>query len=65
MYVEDAIAVTETGAVAVVVSNHGERVLDHTPGTAEVLSEIVELSERHYFYVSKFLFALKPLNKII
>lgn len=31
----------EVGAAAIVVSNHGGRVLDHTPGTAEVLPEIV------------------------
>ena len=32
----------EMGAAAIVVSNHGGRVLDHTPGTAEVLPEIAE-----------------------
>jgi isopentenyl diphosphate isomerase/L-lactate dehydrogenase-like FMN-dependent dehydrogenase len=31
----------EAGAAGIVVSNHGGRVLDHTPGTAEVLPEIV------------------------
>jgi len=41
MGVEDAIAAKEAGAAAIVVSNHGGRVLDHTPGTAEVLPEIV------------------------
>jgi isopentenyl diphosphate isomerase/L-lactate dehydrogenase-like FMN-dependent dehydrogenase len=40
---EDANAVVGSGAAALVVSNHGGRVLDHTPGTAEVLPEIVEL----------------------
>ena len=32
----------EAGVSAIVVSNHGGRVLDHCPGTAEVLPEIVE-----------------------
>ncbi|MFX1535742.1 MAG: alpha-hydroxy-acid oxidizing protein [Promethearchaeota archaeon] len=40
MCVEDALAAVEAGAKAVVVSNHGGRVLDHTPGTAEVLPNI-------------------------
>lgn len=42
MTVEDAEASVEAGAAAIVVSNHGGRVLDHTPGTAEVLPEIAE-----------------------
>lgn len=42
MTVEDADAVMGSGAAALVVSNHGGRVLDHTPGTAEVLPEIVD-----------------------
>jgi 4-hydroxymandelate oxidase len=42
MTVEDAEASAEAGAAAIVVSNHGGRVLDHTPGTAEVLPEIAE-----------------------
>ena len=42
---EDAITAVEAGASAVVVSNHGGRVLDHTPGTAEVLPEIVAVLE--------------------
>ena len=42
MSVEDALNVVETGASALVVSNHGGRVLDHTPGTAKVLPEIVD-----------------------
>jgi isopentenyl diphosphate isomerase/L-lactate dehydrogenase-like FMN-dependent dehydrogenase len=33
MTVEDAEASVEAGAAAIVVSNHGGRVLDHTPGT--------------------------------
>ena len=42
MTVEDAEAAVEAGAAAIVVSNHGGRVLDHTPGTADVLPEIAE-----------------------
>ncbi|MFX1385329.1 MAG: alpha-hydroxy-acid oxidizing protein [Promethearchaeota archaeon] len=41
MTVEDALIAKEAGAAAIVVSNHGGRVLDHTPGTAEVLPDIV------------------------
>lgn len=37
---EDALAAADAGAAAVVVSNHGGRVLDHTPGTADVLPGI-------------------------
>lgn len=40
MTVEDADLAMQSGADAVVVSNHGGRVLDHTPGTADVLPEI-------------------------
>jgi len=40
MCAEDALKAVEVGAVAIVVSNHGGRVLDHTPGTADVLKEI-------------------------
>jgi 4-hydroxymandelate oxidase len=40
MTVEDAKLAAEAGAGGIVVSNHGGRVLDHTPGTAEVLPEI-------------------------
>lgn len=40
MTAEDAVLCVEAGARCVVVSNHGGRVLDHTPGTAEVLPEI-------------------------
>ena len=39
---EDAALACEAGVDGIVVSNHGGRVLDHTPGTAEVLSEIAE-----------------------
>ncbi len=41
MTVDDAFKAVEAGAAAIVVSNHGGRVLDHTPGTAEVLPDIV------------------------
>ena len=40
MTVEDARLALQAGAGAIVVSNHGGRVLDHTPGTAEVLPGI-------------------------
>ncbi len=45
MCVEDALAAREAGAAAIVVSNHGGRFLDHTPGTAEVLPEIARAVE--------------------
>ncbi|MFX1489764.1 MAG: alpha-hydroxy-acid oxidizing protein [Promethearchaeota archaeon] len=41
MSVEDATKALEAGASAIVVSNHGGRVLDHTPGTADILPQIV------------------------
>lgn len=37
-----ALKAVEAGASAIVVSNHGGRVLDSTPGTIEVLAEIAE-----------------------
>jgi isopentenyl diphosphate isomerase/L-lactate dehydrogenase-like FMN-dependent dehydrogenase len=40
MSVEDAEAAVEAGASAIVVSNHGGRVLDHTQGTVEALPMI-------------------------
>ena len=39
---DDAQACVEAGVALVVVSNHGGRVLDSTPGTAEVLPAIVD-----------------------
>lgn len=39
---EDALELVKAGVSAVVVSNHGGRVMDHTPGTAEVLKDIVQ-----------------------
>jgi 4-hydroxymandelate oxidase len=43
MNIEDAEAAVRVGADAIVVSNHGGRVLDHTPGTADVLPDIVQV----------------------
>ncbi|QGG46210.1 alpha-hydroxy-acid oxidizing protein [Heliorestis convoluta] len=40
MTVDEAIMAAEAGAQAIVVSNHGGRILDHTPGAATVLPEI-------------------------
>jgi len=40
MTVQDAQLAVLAGAAGIVVSNHGGRVLDHTPGTAAVLPEI-------------------------
>lgn len=42
MTAEDALLAVETGASAIVVSNHGGRVLDQTPGVCDVLPEIVD-----------------------
>lgn len=42
MTVEDAVAAANAGADAIVVSNHGGRVLDFAPGAARVLPEIAE-----------------------
>ena len=42
MTVDDALLAVEAGADAIVVSNHGGRVLDSTPGTAEVLPAIAD-----------------------
>ena len=39
---ETEIAI-DIGAAAIVVSNHGGRILDHTPGTAEVLPDITDI----------------------
>ncbi len=40
---DEASLAVDVGADAIVVSNHGGRVLDHTPGTAEVLPAIAEM----------------------
>ena len=42
MTADEACTVADVGADALVVSNHGGRVLDCTPGTAEVLPAIAE-----------------------
>lgn len=39
---DEAEIAAEAGVQAIVVSNHGGRVLDHTPGTADVLPAIAE-----------------------
>lgn len=42
MTVKGALKAKEAGASAIIVSNHGGRVLDQCPATAEVLEEIVK-----------------------
>ncbi len=42
MTVDDAMAALDAGADGIVVSNHGGRVLDFTPGTAMVLEDICD-----------------------
>ena len=42
MTVKGALKAKEAGATAIVVSNHGGRVLDQCPATAEVLADIVD-----------------------
>lgn len=42
MMADDAAACLDAGVDAIVVSNHGGRVLDHTPGTAEALPYIAD-----------------------
>lgn len=42
MTVKGALKAKEAGAAAIVVSNHGGRVLDHCPSTTEVLPEIAD-----------------------
>jgi isopentenyl diphosphate isomerase/L-lactate dehydrogenase-like FMN-dependent dehydrogenase len=39
---DEALMAGEAGAAGIVVSNHGGRVLDYTPGTAEVLPAIAD-----------------------
>ena len=41
MCIEDAELAYQAGAAAIVVSNHGGRVLDHTPGSLDVLPSII------------------------
>ncbi|WP_449242631.1 alpha-hydroxy-acid oxidizing protein [Desulfovibrio sp.] len=40
MTADEAKMARDVGAAGIVVSNHGGRVLDHTPGVAEVLAEV-------------------------
>lgn len=42
---DEAKLAIKAGASAIVVSNHGGRVLDHTPGVAEVLPEIAKVAK--------------------
>ncbi|MCX7988082.1 MAG: alpha-hydroxy-acid oxidizing protein [Thermodesulfovibrio sp.] len=42
MTLKEAEIAYELGVSAIVVSNHGGRILDHTPGVAEVLPEITD-----------------------
>ncbi|MCD6326370.1 alpha-hydroxy-acid oxidizing protein [bacterium] len=46
MTVWDAVAAVEAGARAIVVSNHGGRVLDNMPGALDVLPKIVSVVRR-------------------
>ncbi|MBF0200580.1 MAG: alpha-hydroxy-acid oxidizing protein [Desulfamplus sp.] len=49
MSVEDALACADAGASVISVSNHGGRVLDSTPGVAEVLPEIASALKGRVF----------------
>jgi hypothetical protein len=42
MTADEAVIAADAGTDAVVVSNHGGRVLDHSPGTAEVLPAVAD-----------------------
>ena len=46
MTVKGALKAKQAGAAAIVVSNHGGRVLDQCPATAEVLPEIAAAPQR-------------------
>jgi len=46
MTVDEALACVEAGVDAIVVSNHGGRAMDYTPGTAEVLPAIAKAVQR-------------------
>jgi 4-hydroxymandelate oxidase len=52
MTVDDAKLAVDAGARAIVVSNHGGRVLDHTPGAAEVLAEIADAVKGKVFILA-------------
>lgn len=47
MTVDEAEAAVDVGASAIVVSNHGGRILDHTPGAAAVLPSIARAVGGH------------------
>jgi 4-hydroxymandelate oxidase len=47
MTITDAKLALESGASAIVVSNHGGRVMDCTPGTAEVLPRIAKIIDKN------------------
>jgi indole-3-glycerol phosphate synthase len=47
MTVDQALKAGEAGAAGIVVSNHGGRRLDHTPGTAEALPAIADKVKGH------------------
>ena len=46
--IHDARLACESGASAIIVSNHGGRVIDAAPGTARVLPEIAEFVKKRY-----------------
>jgi len=46
MTVWDAVAAVEAGAAAIIVSNHGGRVLDYMPGALHVLPDIVSVVKK-------------------
>lgn len=52
MTAQEAEMAVEIGAAAIVVSNHGGRVLDGTPGVAEVLPEIAERVKGEIFIIA-------------
>ncbi|MBS4021824.1 MAG: alpha-hydroxy-acid oxidizing protein [Dethiobacter sp.] len=52
MTAQEAEMAVEIGAAAIVVSNHGGRTLDYTPGVAEVLPEIVERVKGEIFVLA-------------
>jgi len=45
MTADEAVMCAEAGVAAIVVSNHGGRILDYTPGVADVLPEIAAAVE--------------------
>jgi isopentenyl diphosphate isomerase/L-lactate dehydrogenase-like FMN-dependent dehydrogenase len=52
MTVQEAQFAVDSGARGIVVSNHGGRVLDHTPGVAEVLPEIADKVKGKIFIIA-------------